>query len=336
MQYMFSLINHNSFGIDAKTENFIELKSDDEIDKIFETFDWGTKFFILGGGSNVLFTDHYDGTIIHVNNKGKSIIEESENDLLIEVAAGEVWEDFVEWTVKNRYYGAENLALIPGQCGSAPVQNIGAYGLEAKDIIHSVNYREIPSGTKLTILANECNFAYRDSIFKNELKNRALITSVVFKLSKKPNSNVTYRSLKEAFEKKNITQPTPEQIYQTVVGIRRKKLPDHRKIGNGGSFFKNPVISQEKFSKLFEQYPDLVHWQVDNNKYKLASAQLIDKCGWKAYRKGDAGVHPKQALVLVNYGNASGSEIWEMAKSIQADVLKNFGVSIEPEVIILP
>lgn len=331
-----SLKKLNTFGIESEASKYICLNSDVEIEEFLKNHSWKkSPFFVLGGGSNVLFPDYFDGLIIHICNKGIHILEEDSESVLIEVSAGEIWQDFVEWSVNNGYSGIENLALIPGACGSSPVQNIGAYGVEVKDVIESVNYREIETNIQKTINANECKFEYRNSIFKQELKNKVIITSVVYKLSKNAEINIKYNALIQYFEKENILNPTVKDVYEAVSSIRQSKLPDPAKLGNAGSFFKNPIISKSKFEQLISNFPNITHWNVDNKSVKLSAAQLIELCGWKGKRIGDAAVHDKQALVLVNFGNAKGIDIINLANLIIVDVYKQFEIKIEPEVNIL-
>lgn len=332
----FSLKTLNTFGIESKASKYICLKTEDEIHELLKDNSWKkSPFYILGGGSNVLLPPFYNGLIIHVCNKGINIISENSNSVYIEVAAGEVWQDFVEWSVNNGYSGIENLANIPGYCGSSPVQNIGAYGVEVKDVIESVNFIEIDSNNLKSISSIECKFDYRNSIFKQELKNKVIITSVVYKLSKNAEINLCYKALIQYFDKEQIVNQTVKDVYNAVTSIRKSKLPEPNEIGNAGSFFKNPIISKLEFHKLYSQYPNLVFWESAENNIKLSAAQLIEISGWKGKRIGDAAVHEKQALVLVNFGNANGKDILNLANLIMNDVKNKFGVVIEHEVNIL-
>lgn len=330
-----SLKSYNTFGVEAKAQKFISINQIQEFNELFKRTDWQKNFYILAGGSNVLFTDDFEGTIIWVNNKGINIIDETSEEVWVEVSAGEEWDDFVRWSVSNNYGGIENMGLIPGKCGSSAVQNIGAYGMEAKDTIFEVRGLKIPSGHKCVLSNLECQFDYRYSIFKSELKNKVIITSVVYKLSKNAKPNLNYQSLVGFLNLKNVHNPSIKDIYEAVCEIRTEKLPDYKQIANAGSFFKNPIIDRSDFEKLKLKHSDLVFWELPNGKIKIAAGQLIERCGWKGKRIGDAGVYEKQALVLVNYGKASGKEMYDLAKTIIQDIFDNFGIILEPEVIFL-
>ncbi|MCL2290957.1 MAG: UDP-N-acetylmuramate dehydrogenase [Bacteroidetes bacterium] len=326
----FSLKSFNSFKIEVLCNDFICINKEEEFDYLFDKKIFETPFFILGGGYNILFTKDFNGTIIHINTKGIKIVNETKDFVDIKVKSGENWDDFIDFCVKNRFFGVENLAGIPGKVGSCPVQNIGAYGVEVKDVIKEVHLREIATG-KLLVFSNEaCKFGYRDSVFKNELKNKHIITSVVFQLSKIENYNLTYKALKD--ELQIYPDITLALVQEKIKEIRNRKLPDVEQIGSAGSFFKNPVILREKFEKLQQKCPQLVHFYEDENHVKLAAAQLIEISGWKGFRGGDAGVYPFQPLVLVNYGNATAQEIADLAEKIQQSVFEHFEVNLECEV----
>ena len=329
----FSLKSFNSFKIDACCDNFICVNKDEEFDYLFENKVFEHDFLVLGGGCNILFTNHFKGTIIHINTKGIKITNETDDFVEIEVKSGENWEDFIGFCVKNRFFGVENLAGIPGKVGSCPVQNIGAYGVEVKEVIKEVHTREIATGKALVFSNEDCKFGYRNSIFKNEKKNKLLITSVVFQLSKIENYNFSYKALKDELE----TYPNVNLslVREKICEIRNRKLPDIEQIGSVGSFFKNPVIFKENFEKLQQNYPQLIHFEENESHIKLAAAQLIELSGWKGYREGDAGVYPEQPLVLVNYGNATGQDIKNLAEKIRNSVLENFEVRLEYEVNIV-
>jgi UDP-N-acetylenolpyruvoylglucosamine reductase len=329
----FSLKSFNSFKIEATCTDFICINKDEEFDELFAQKTFETPFLLLGGGCNILFTKDFTGTIIHINTKGIKIINETDDFVEIDVKAGENWDDFIDFCVKNSFFGVENLAGIPGKVGSCPVQNIGAYGVEVKDVIKEVHVREIATG-KTFVFSNEtCQFRYRDSIFKNEKKDKYIITSVVFRLSKIEQYNLKYKALLDEFE----THPnlSLSLVREKICEIRNRKLPDTEQIGSAGSFFKNPVILLTHYKKLQEKYPQLIHFEEDENRVKLAAAQLIELSGWKGYREGDAGVYPHQPLVLVNYGNATGQKIKNLAKKIQQSVFENFGIELEWEVNIV-
>jgi len=329
----FSLKSYNSFNIDVNCDDFICINKTEEFEYLFEKQIFKNKFLILGGGCNLLFTNNFPGTVIHINTKGINIIDQTDDFVIVEVSAGENWEDFINFCAKNSFFGVENLSGIPGKVGSCPVQNIGAYGVEVKDVIKEVHALEINSGKKLVLSNEDCKFGYRDSIFKNELKDKTIITSVVFHLSKNEKYNLKYKALKDELQ----IYPTISLrlIHEKIIEIRSRKLPDLKQIGSAGSFFKNPVIPKEKFKELQKKYPQLTCFKEDENHVKLAAAQLIEISGWKGFRKGDAGVYPHQPLVLVNYGNTTGEEILHLAKKIQQSVFENFKIQLECEVQVI-
>ncbi len=326
----FSLKDYNTFGIDVKAKKFISITSMEQLREVLVS---ESDIFLLSGGSNMLLTKDIDKTVVHVNLKGITILEESENQVVIEVLAGEDWHQFVLWCVNHDFGGIENLSLIPGNVGTCPIQNIGAYGVEVKDVIESVDAMEISTGKIQTFSNSECEFGYRNSIFKNALKDQLVITKVRFKLTKgahKPNTS--YGAIESELLKHNIENPTIKDISNAVITIRQSKLPDPKEIGNSGSFFKNPVIGTTHFENLKEKYPNIPCYIIDDNSIKVPAGWLIETAGFKGKRFGDAGVHNRQALVLVNYGNASGQEIFELAKQIQSKIKIDFGVELEIEV----
>ncbi|MDR2980248.1 MAG: UDP-N-acetylmuramate dehydrogenase [Bacteroidales bacterium] len=329
-----SLKNHHTFRIDCKAVTLLFIESKEDILCFIEKKNDYTPFYILGGGSNVLFTSDFQGTILLMRSKGIEIQEDTEDEIVFNVAAGESWGDFVDYCVQRNYYGIENLAAIPGLVGSSPVQNIGAYGMEVKDTIISVEGYSIGTGEKRVFSNQDCEFGYRSSIFKNELKGQFIISSVTFRLSKKEKYNLTYAGLREMAEK-SLEPLSLTAVSKMVVSLRNDKLPDIRVIGSAGSFFKNPVVSDEMARLLREKHPDLVVFPLDNGAMKLAAGQLIEKAGWKGRREGDVGVYHHQALVLVNYGKATGSEIVRFYQKIIADVVLKFGIRLEPEVNII-
>ena len=287
----------------------------------------------MGGGSNVLFSKDYNGTIIHISIKGKKIIEEFDDKIIIEVSSGEDWHEFVEWSIENNYGGIENLSLIPGNVGAAPIQNIGAYGVELKDVFDSCRVLSIDSNEIKIFNKDECDFNYRSSVFKSEKKNKYVILSIRLKLTKEPHSyNLSYESLRERFNDKDINL---SNISREIIKIRESKLPDPKKIGNCGSFFKNPFIDSEKLDILLEKYPKLPYHKGENGLYKIPAAWLIEKMGFKKKSLGDAGVYINQPLVIVNNGNATGSDILNFANSIKKSVKENFNIDLEEEVNIL-
>jgi len=329
----FSLKSFNSFNIDVSCDDFICINKTEEFEYLFEKQIFKNKFLIIGGGCNLLFTNNFSGTIIHINTKGIHIIDQTADYVTLEVNSGENWDDFINFCVKNSFFGVENLSGIPGKVGSCPVQNIGAYGIEVKEVIKEVHALEISTGKKLVLSNEDCKFGYRDSIFKNELKNKTIITSVVFHLSKKEKFTINYKALKDELQR----YPTLSLrlIHEKILEIRNRKLPDLEQIGSAGSFFKNPVIQKEKFEELQKKHLQLTCFKEDENYVKLAAAQLIEISGWKGFREGDAGVYLHQPLVLVNYGNATGGEILHLAKKIQQSVFKNFKIQLECEVQVI-
>lgn len=329
-----SLKPFNTFGVEATCERLIEIEHDDELSFLFENKIFDAPFLILGGGSNMLFTDDFKGTVVKMSTKGIDIIAETAEDVCIKVAAGEKWEDFVNYCIDRKYYGVENLIGIPGNTGSSPVQNIGAYGVEVKEVIERVEGYFTDDGSPFSILTSECQFGYRDSIFKKSLKNKALITQVIFRLSKSEHYHLEYTALKDEIYK-SIEEISLRTVANAVIRVRNSKLPDITKIGSAGSFFKNPIVNKESLVKLLVNFPKLIHHPFNENEEKLAAGQLIDLAGWKGVREGNVGVYPLQALVLVNYGNATGKEIVAFYKKIQSDVKTKFGVVIEPEVNII-
>ena len=324
-----SLKNYNTFGIDAKTKYFSEISNEkDLVEKIKKCKK--TPFRILGEGSNILLTKDYNGFTFIIKNKGINILQENESEIVVEVQAGENWHDFVLWALEKDYAGIENLALIPGTVGAAPIQNIGAYGMELKTVFKSCRALEIETLTFKIFNKVDCDFGYRSSIFKKELKEKIIITSVCFVLQKPPHKmNTDYGPLKNALKGK---RNTIQNIADAVIDIRKSKLPDPSKIGNSGSFFKNPIINNDKFLKLKNKYPEIPNFLESSNKIKIPAAWLIEKIGYKGKRFGNAGIHNKHALVIINYGNAKGSDILMLAKEIQKKILIHFGIKLESEV----
>ena len=331
----FQLKTLNTFNIEAKTKYFAEFENLIELKEVLngEIF-LKEKYCILGGGSNILLTQDFGGLIIKNNIKGITILLENETSVIVEVGAGEIWHDFVLWSVRKNLSGIENLALIPGSVGASPIQNIGAYGMEVKNTISKVTAVEIKSNTIKTFTNSKCKFEYRNSVFKGMLKNKFIITKVEFILNKEPLNKTTYGEIEDELNSLNL-EKNPKNISTAVINIRKRKLPDPKSLGNSGSFFKNPIIENTKYNKLKEDFPKIVGYKVSETKTKVAAAWLIDNAGFKGCRVGDAGVHKKQALVLVNYGNASGLEIIALAKKIQSSIRKKYNINIQPEVTIL-
>ena len=327
----YSLKGHNTFGIDARCRRLLEYETVDEAVEIAGILGREhSPYIIIGGGSNLLLTGDFDGIVVHSALKGYRI----EGNRMV-CGSGMAWDDVVQVSLENGLYGAENLSLIPGDVGASAVQNIGAYGAEAKDVILSVDAVEIPTGRQCVIGRDECAFGYRQSRFKQDWKNRYLITHVTYEFSTTFKPRLDYGNIRAELERQGIGSPTPQQLRQTIIDIRRAKLPDPEVTGNAGSFFKNPVVSREKFEQLLAKYPDIPHYHVDADNEKIPAGWLIDQCGWKGRSLGCAGVHPKQALVLVNLGGATGREILDLCDAIQSSVSQRFGIVLKPEVNIV-
>lgn len=335
-----SLKKYNTFGISVYAKRFVSVTSVYELQQLLKT---EKDIFLISGGSNMLLTKNIEKLVVHINIKGISIDNEDDNFVYLTVNAGENWHDFVLWCISQNYGGIENLSLIPGNVGTCPIQNIGAYGVEVKDVVTKVEGIEIATERLFEFSNKECQFGYRNSIFKNEQKGNIILTAVSFKLTKKNHIlNTSYGAIETELTSKNILKPTIKTISDAVITIRKSKLPDPKEIGNGGSFFKNPVISKTQFETLRKEYTTIPSYPVASStveksetRLKIPAGWLIEQCGFKGKRFGDAGVHDKQALVLVNYGNASGKEIYELAKKIQQTVLDKFGISLEIEVNVI-
>src|ERR1700761_7625820 len=334
IQQNVSLKNFNTFGIDAKAKYFVEISHADELAELFLDPLWQQmERLVLGGGSNMLFVKDFDGLVIRMNIRG---IEHRINhdEVHVEAGAGEVWNDLVNFCVAREYAGLENLSLIPGSVGASPIQNIGAYGVELKDVFESCQAFEIATQTIKTFSKADCHFGYRDSIFKNELKGKYIITSVKFHLSLTPDVKLHYGAIKDELAKRGIESPTIKDVSQVVSHIRVSKLPDPSTIGNAGSFFKNPLISKAEFEKVHSQYPEIVHYPA-GDEVKLAAGWLIEQCGWKGKVVGHTGTWKNQALVLVNHGGATGEEVYSLSSQIIDSVYAKFGVRLEREVNII-
>lgn len=331
----FSLKNYNTFGIDVKAERFVSVTSIEELKTVLRRT-YADDLFILGGGSNMLLTHDIQKTVVHISLTGKKIISQTEEEVIVEGAGGENWHDFVRWTLSQDYGGLENMSLIPGNVGTAPIQNIGAYGVELKDCFVSCEAMNVQTLEVIRFNLEDCDFGYRNSVFKNQLKHQFIITSVQFRLSKKNHRiHSEYGAIQAELDAAGIEEPSIQDISAAVIKIRRSKLPDPAKIGNSGSFFKNPVISMKTFNKIKEEWPELPCYKISEEEVKVPAGWLIDQAGLKGYREGDAGVHEKQALVLVNYGKATGNEILELARKVQHDVHRKFHIELEPEVNII-
>jgi UDP-N-acetylmuramate dehydrogenase len=332
VQENISLKKFNSFGIDVSAAYFASFSSQEELASILTETDNRKSLLVLGGGSNILFTRNVDGLVLKNEISGISRIGEDEEYYYIKAGAGENWHGFVLHSIENGYAGVENLALIPGSVGASPMQNIGAYGVEIKDVFHSLEAFHIADKMMHQFSNADCGFGYRESVFKHQFKNQFIITSVTYRLRKNPVYNVSYGAITQELEAMNVKELSIQHIAKAVINIRRSKLPDPTQIGNAGSFFKNPEIDSAVFEKLKLEFPGIVGYPVNNNRIKLAAGWLIEQCGWKGYRKGDAGCHSKQALVLVNYGNADGDAIYELSEAILQSVKNKFAVDLEREV----
>lgn len=327
------LKNYNTFGISVNAKRFISVNSVYELQQILKV---EKDIFLISGGSNMLLTKDIDELVVHINIKGVSIDNENENAAYLTVNSGENWHEFVLWCISQNYGGIENLSLIPGNVGTCPIQNIGAYGVEVKDTITKVEAIEIETGKLVQFSNKDCNFGYRNSIFKNELKGKHIITSVSFKLTTiHHNLNSSYGAIETELSLKKISKPSLKDISNAVIAIRKSKLPDPKEIGNSGSFFKNPVISSAQYLKLQKEYADLPGYKISDMEVKIPAGWLIEKAGFKGKRYGEFGVHDKQALVLVNYGNASGREIYQLAEKIKETIVKKFEITLEIEVNII-
>ena len=332
IQHNYPLLAHNTFGMDVEASVFVEYESVTELKEILlhQLCPEG-KWLHIGGGSNLLFTGDFDGMILHSAIKGFEVVSENEDEVLVRAGAGEVWDDFVAYTVEKGWYGAENLSLIPGEVGASAVQNIGAYGVEAKDLIVKVDTLEVETGKERVFGNEECGYAYRESVFKHALKGKYIVTHVTYRLFKKPSYRLDYGNVRAELEKRGC-ELTLENVRRTIIDIRESKLPDPKVQGNAGSFFMNPIVPRPLFEELQGKYPSMPFYEVDAERVKIPAAWMIDQCGWKGKQLGHAGVHNKQALVLVNCGGATGQEIIALSEEIQRSVLDKFGVRISPEV----
>ena len=328
-----SLKPYNTFGIEANASQFVELQTLEEVQVLCQTFNLtDRKLLILGGGSNILLTKDFDGMAIKINLKGIEIVKENDEELWVQAMAGESWHSFVMHCVEKNWGGLENLSLIPGCVGAAPMQNIGAYGTEIKAVFSSLKAVEIATGEMVEFNNEACEFGYRESVFKNKYKGKYIIVSVIFKLNKKPILNVSYGAIQDVLNEKGITSPTIQDISNAVIAIRQSKLPNPAELGNAGSFFKNPEIPAEQYQRLKNEFPEIPGYPAPNNQVKVPAGWLIEQCQWKGKIVGNTGAHKNQALVLVNYGNATGNEILNLAKQIQDSVYNQFKINISPEV----
>ncbi|MGM9704418.1 MAG: UDP-N-acetylmuramate dehydrogenase [Prevotella sp.] len=331
----YNLLGHNTFGIDVKCRRYLEFASVGELRMLLSEYDIRHEHFrVIGAGSNLLFLNDFDGYILHSAIMGCDVVQDKDDDIVrLRCGSGETWDDVVRMCVDNGWYGAENLSLIPGEAGASAVQNIGAYGVEAKDIILEVEAVDLTDGRLVTFSNAECEYEYRNSVFKHKYKNRFVITHVTYGLSRSFRPSLEYGNIKQALGDK-INNLTARQLREAIVQIRQAKLPDTKVLGNAGSFFKNPVVTQQHFERLLKIYPDMPHYAVPTG-VKIPAGWLIEKCGWKGKTIGKVGVHAKQALILINLGGASGREILDLCNRICDDVRARFDIRIEPEVNII-
>lgn len=329
-----SLKQYNTLGIEVNAKQFARFSTADELAECCESLN-NQEILILGGGSNILFTKNFEGLVLKNEIKEITVIHEDENYVDVKVGAGEIWHEFVIDCINNNRAGVENLSLIPGNVGAGPMQNIGAYGVELKEVFYCLEAYSLADKKIFTFTLNDCEFGYRESIFKRQYKNQFVILNVTFRLRKYPKYNTQYGSIEQELERMGVKELSIAAISQAVMNIRNSKLPDPKQIGNAGSFFKNPSVPAEKFEVLKSEFPGIVGFPAKDGAVKLAAAWMIEQCGWKGYRKGDAGCHEKQALVLVNYGNAQGSDIYDLSKNIIESVKNRFGVELEREVNIV-
>jgi len=334
VQENISLRPYNTFGIDAKAKLFSSFRNISELREYIDRCA-GQYKLILGGGSNVLFTKDFDGIVLKNEIKGIEKVKEDDQHVYVKAGAGENWHQFVLYCIENNLAGIENLSLIPGNVGASPMQNIGAYGVEIKELFYELKAFHLHERTNYTFSLKDCEFGYRDSVFKRRYKDQFVIVNVTYRLNKIPTFNTSYGAIEQELEKMDVKELSIRTISQAVINIRSSKLPDPFQIGNAGSFFKNPSVGKEKFEQLRSEFPSIVGYENPDHTVKLAAGWLIEQCGWKGYRNGDAGVHAKQALVLVNYGSAKGNEIYTLSESIINSVREKFDVLLEREVNIL-
>ncbi|MEO6455186.1 MAG: UDP-N-acetylmuramate dehydrogenase [Ginsengibacter sp.] len=331
----FSLKKYNTFNIDVYAKYFSEFNSVNDLQELLSTNIKQLSTLILGGGSNILFTKNFDGLVMKNNLTGITIVKEDDAFVYVRAGAGENWHRFVLYCLENDFSGVENLSLIPGNVGASPMQNIGAFGVELKDIFYELEAFHLIEKNVVKFNGDNCKFGYRESVFKKKYKDQFAILNVTFKLNRIPRFNISYGAIEEELEKMDVTELSIHAISQAIINIRRSKLPDPEVIGNAGSFFKNPEVTAHELYELKRIYPDILSYKINDRTFKIPAGWLIEKCGWKGYRKGDAGCHEKQALVLVNYGNASGQEIYALSNEIKTSVKEKFNIVLEGEVNIV-
>lgn len=337
IHHHFSLRPYNSFGIDVKAGSFADFHTTEDLAELVtgQLHPEKDRLLVLGGGSNILFTKDFDGWILHNRIKGIELLREDDNHFYVKAGAGENWHGFVQYCIDHSYAGAENLSLIPGNVGASPIQNIGAYGVEIRDIFHELEAFDLFEKRVQTFQLADCGFGYRESVFKKSAKGRYVILNVTYRLNKKPDFHTGYGAIAQELERMGVQELSIRAVSEAVMHIRSSKLPDPGQTGNAGSFFKNPVISTQQYTALASTYPGMTGYAAGEGLTKVAAGWLIEQCGWKGYRKGDAGCYPKQALVLVNYGKASGKEILDLSRSIIDSVQEKFGILLEREVNII-
>lgn len=332
--YNYNLLNHNTFGIDTCCRRFLEYDNEEEACLIAAKLS-DEPLLILGGGSNLLLTGDFPGTVIHSAIKGMKVTAHTDGSILLRVGSGEVWDDVVAYSIANDWHGAENLSLIPGEVGASAVQNIGAYGAEVSTLIEKVDAIRIADGAAVSFMADECRYGYRQSRFKQDWAGRYLITYVTYRLQRTFTPVLDYGNVRAELQQRGIAEPTAQQLRDVIIAIRQSKLPDVKVEGNAGSFFMNPVVERAAFEALLQHYPDMPHYFVDEKHEKIPAGWLIDRCGWKGRTMGRVGVHDRQALVLVNRGGATGADVLALCEAIRKDVFTTFGISIQPEVNIV-
>jgi len=332
----YPLLKLNTFGIDVKAKYFTSINTINELIEVTKTNVFkDLELLILGGGSNILLTKDFDGLVILNNIKGKEIIDQNQQSIFLKIGAGENWHELVMYCVDNGWGGIENLSLIPGNTGTAPMQNIGAYGVEIKETFIELEALEISSGKIVKFNNSDCEFGYRESVFKNKMKNQYIILNITLELKKNPVLNINYGDVKAILESQNIKNPAIKEVSNAIIRIRQSKLPDPKKIGNSGSFFKNPLVSLNQLELIKKNYPNVVNYEINENEFKIAAGWLIERAGWKGKKFNNYGVHEKQALVLVNYGLANGMEIFDLSEKIILDIKDKFGITLEREVNII-
>jgi UDP-N-acetylmuramate dehydrogenase len=332
----YPLLKLNTFGVDVKAKYFTSINTINELIEATKTNVFkDLELLILGGGSNILFTKDFDGLVILNNIKGKEIIDQNQQSIFLKIGAGENWHELVMYCVDNGWGGIENLSLIPGNTGTAPMQNIGAYGVEIKETFLELEALEISSGKIVKFNNSDCEFGYRESVFKNKMKNQYIILNITLELKKNPVLNINYGDVKAILESQNIKNPGIKEVSNAIISIRQSKLPDPKKIGNSGSFFKNPIVSLNQLELIKKKYPNVVNYEINENEFKIAAGWLIERAGWKGKKFNNYGVHEKQALVLVNYGLANGMEIFDLSEKIILDIKDKFGITLEREVNII-